>query len=172
MIKDVACDHLQIYDYRKNADSILEYVKNAVVYNDTSIIEEEKLETKIKEELTVCMLPRDKKYNLNQIIDRSELGKIYKMLQKRKRFLPEEVKESSYSDRIILTAIKIFTELSLLETDKDGYVTINNNSTKMDLNDSPTYKNTLNQFQQINFLYQSDYMTLKKYFEQILEEVK
>lgn len=170
MIKDIECNHLQIFDYRRSNDKILEYLReDAIVYDDVFITENDNLSKSLKNSKTILLLPKTKKYNLNQIIDRVELGKIYKYFEKLNHFSLDDLNYHLYQDFIFDKALKIFIELGLVEVIENTYL-VKTHTSKMELNESPTYQSILDKFQHINFIYQSDALVIKKYFQQILEE--
>jgi single-stranded-DNA-specific exonuclease len=170
MIKDIECRHLQIFDYRRSNDNILEYLReDAIFYNDDFIIENNDLAKALSDSKTIVLLPKNKKYNLNQIIDRVELGKIYKYFEKLNHFSLDDLNYNLYQELILTKAIKIFIELGLVEVLEKTYH-VKTHTSKMELNDSPTYQAILDKFQHMNFIYQNEISTIKNYFKQILEE--
>jgi single-stranded-DNA-specific exonuclease len=170
MIKDIVCKHPQIFDYRKTNEDITPFLReNFIVYDDTYIIENNDISSEFKEKKTVVVLPKERKYNLNQVIDRKELGKIYLYFEKLNHFSIDDLNFQHFSEFAYLSAIKIFCELGLLEVNNDFYQ-IKRKSLKLNLNTSKTYSDLLDKFQHANFIYQTDNHTLTTYFKQILED--
>jgi len=170
MIRDIECNNLQILDYRKQNFRVLPYLRdNLIIYNDSYIIEEDNFKEKFNNFKTLALLPKEKKYNLNQLLDRKELGKVYLYFEKLNHFTLDDLNYNLFSDFVFDKALRIFTELGLIEINNDTYH-VEKKTLKMNLNTSLTYRNLLEKFQQINFIYQSDKNILDAYFRQILEE--
>jgi single-stranded-DNA-specific exonuclease len=170
MIKDISTDMFQVFDYRKINHEINSYIREETVQlNDSLVIETNDFEDNIKKFKTVALLPREKKYNLNPIVDRLELGKIYQYFEKLDHFSKDDLNYFNYNEFIYENALKIFVELGLIDNINGNYQVLKV-SKKMDLNNSRTFKNLTDKFNLINYLYQNDLPTLKQYFNQILEE--
>jgi len=170
MIKDIECQMVQIFDYRKSGEKIIPYLReNAIIYNDTFIIEEANFVDQFKESKTVVLLPKEKKHNLNLLIDRKELGKVYLYFEKLNHFTLDDLNFRLFSEFVYLKALKIFSELGLIEGSNQIYH-VKTKSLKMDLNTSPTYQELINKFQHMSFIYSSDINTINAYFRQLLEE--
>lgn len=171
MIKDVSCQQTQIFDYRKSADKIVPYLReDTIKYSDDYIIaSEHDLREDFQRTRTLVLLPREKKYNLNQLVDRKELGKVYVHFEKMQKFTFEDLNKTYFSEFVYRMALKIFQELGLIECNNQVYH-IKNQKTKLDLNNSPTYLNVVEKFQQVNFVYTSDFAVLNAYFMALLEE--
>lgn len=169
MIKDVECFNLQVYDFRKYNEPVLEYLREeTIIVTDTSIIEGQNL-SKIKDFQSVALLPREKKYNLNLLTDRIELGKLYKYFSKLNHFSLDDLNYNLFNDFTYESALKIFVELGLIER-TDGIYKIADASKKMDLFSSKTYSHIVEVYELINYLYQNELSTITNYFKQILEE--
>jgi ssDNA-specific exonuclease RecJ len=170
MIKDISTDMFQVFDYRKINHEINSYLREETVkLNDSLVIENNDFENDIKKFKTVALLPREKKYNLNPIIDRLELGKIYQYFEKLDHFSKDDLNYFNYNEFIYENALKIFVELGLIDNINENYQVLKV-SKKMDLNNSRTFKNLTDKYNLINYFYQNDVPTLKQYFNQILEE--
>ncbi|MDT8336496.1 MAG: single-stranded-DNA-specific exonuclease RecJ [Candidatus Izemoplasmatales bacterium] len=170
MIKDIECSDLQVFDYRRLNDKVIDYLReNSTQYNDDFIIENDDLVKSLEKTKTIVILPKSKKYNLNQIIDRVELGKIYKYFEKLNHFSLDDLNYNLYHEFILTKALKIFIELGLIEIN-DNIYHVKTHTSKMELNDSFTYQLILDKFHHINFIYQSEILAIKKYFKQMLEE--
>ncbi len=170
MIKDIKTDEFQVYDYRnsydQNLDNLYEYI---VHYSDDFVIENDDYLKKITQDKAIALLPKTKKYNLNQIVDRVELGKIYRYLEKLKTFKLSDINQEKFDEFTLNTALGIFLELGLITLNENRYQ-IKLNSVKIDLNSSKIYQKTLEKYHHITYVYQNDLPKLKTYFMQILEE--
>ena len=170
MIKDIECQDVQIFDYRKSGEKIIPYLReNAIIYNDTFIIEEDNFIDKFRENKTVVLLPKDKKHNLNLLIDRKELGKVYLYFEKLNHFSLDDLNFNLFSEFVYLKALKIFTELGLIEGSNNIYQ-VKSKSLKTELSASSSYRKLIDKFQHMSFIYSSDINTINAYFRQLLEE--
>lgn len=170
MIKDISTDMLQVLDFRKNKDDSISYLREeTLLLNDTSILKNNDWMTDLKKYKTVALLPRDKTLNINPLIDRLELGKIYQYFEKLDHFQKKDLNYFNYDEFIYENALKIFVELGLIDNINENYQVLRV-SKKMDLNNSKTFKQMNDNFHFINFIYQNDLQTIKQYFNQILEE--
>jgi single-stranded-DNA-specific exonuclease len=170
MIKDLACKHLQIFDYRKEYIQGIEFPNETILLNDSYIIENNDLVERLKTFPTIALLPKEKKYNLNQIIDRKELGKVYVYLEKLDHFTFDDLNFNQFSEFVFDKALKIFCELGLIENNSNIYH-LKNTNLKMDLKTSKTYQSVLEMWKNIDFIYQNDLKVLKMYFKELLEEL-
>lgn len=168
LIKDIQCLDLQIYDFRKAMTSKIDNYFNVVYYSDEHIIENSNILDKVRKKKSVLLLPRTKKYNLNQLIDRRELGNVYRTLAKLEKFKFSDLDLSIFSEFIYENAIKIFSELGLLTKEQELYQ-MSKNAVKLNLQQSSHYQKLLETFQHITFIYQSDLINIKEYFIKILE---
>jgi len=170
MIKDIKTDDFQIFDFRNGYLQNLENLyQNIILYSDDFIVENDDYLKQVKAAKTIALLPKTKKYNLNQIVDRVELGKVYRLFEKLKRFKRSDLSEEKIDDFTYDTALDIFIELGLVSF-ADNHYQINSNSVKIDLNNSSVYQKILEKYQHITYIYLCDITKLKTYFIQKLEE--
>lgn len=168
-IKDVKCSHLQVYDFRKN-DKGLDYLfDNVFAISDSVIVENYDYIEEVKARKSVCLLPKTKKYNLNELIDRVELGKIYRALEKLGSFDSQELLKINRSELILKKAVKIFKELGFLTEDK-GLYTLVKSKNRLELNNSKEYQNILDAQKTIVNIYQKDLESVKDYLNKKMEE--
>lgn len=168
LIKDIQCLDMQIYDFRKAITTKIDNYFNVVYYSDENIIENSNILDEVRKKKSVLLLPRTKKYNLNQLIDRRELGNVYRTLAKLDKFKFSDLDLSIFSEFIYENAIKIFSELGLLTNEEEHYK-ISKNAVKLNLQQSAHYLKLLETFQHITFIYQSELINIKEYFIKILE---
>lgn len=168
LIKDIQCLDMQIYDFRKAITTKIDNYFNVVYYSDENIIENSNILDEVRKKKSVLLLPRTKKYNLNQLIDRRELGNVYRTLAKLDKFKFSDLDLSIFSEFIYENAIKIFSELGLLTNEEEHYQ-ISKNAVKLNLQQSAHYLKLLETFQHITFIYQSELINIKEYFIKILE---
>lgn len=170
MIKDISCNELQVLDYRKTNVQVKDYLlKNVIIYDDAYIIEHDDFLLDVMKYKTIALLPKSRKYNINHLVDRVELGKIFRLLEKQGYFTEKDLLELLYPQQILKIAINIFDDLGFVEK-KDNQKKIKNVATKIELTTSKTYQKTLEKHHFIDFLYQSDLSRIKTYFKEIMEE--
>jgi single-stranded-DNA-specific exonuclease len=168
-IKDIKCSHFQVYDFRKNTKGLDYLFENVYLLNDTVIIENSEYPVEIETRKTVCLLPKTKKYNLNELIDRVELGKIYRSLEKLHSFTKVELTQLKRMELVIDKAIEIFCELDLLTKENETYK-FKGSKDKLELINSKTYQELLEKQKEINFIYQKDLQDIKNYLNNKMEE--
>ena len=128
MIKDVECPKLQILDMRNSRDYRNEksWILNDAWEINDSILLEKDLNTLIMDNYdkkTIIITPRKTKINLNKLVYKPELGKIYQMLKEIHEFkLDLLLRRIEYDKLILKYAIKIFLELDLIYKSDDFYV--------------------------------------------------
>jgi ssDNA-specific exonuclease RecJ len=133
------------------------------------IIENSEYPVEIETRKTVCLLPKTKKYNLNELIDRVELGKIYRSLEKLHSFTKVELTQLKRMELVIDKAIEIFCELDLLTKENETYK-FKGSKDKLELINSKTYQELLEKQKEINFIYQKDLQDIKNYLNNKMEE--
>ncbi len=177
MIKDISCEELQVIDMRRVYDfkESSKWLTSTPIIIDDSKILHNNLEYYIHkkpENLTFCIKPKEFRNSYQKIANRGELQKIFKMLRDHKEFnIDSLVKRTDYTFMVLDQAIKIFSELGLIEKTKNG-MRINRSVTKVELNDSPMFRQLLDKKEQINWLYTEDITKIKQFFKQKLEEAK
>lgn len=169
MIKDIECEHLQVLDYRKSYAEVKDYLlENVIIIDDTYLIDNEDIISDLKKAKSIALVPKTRKYNLNHLVDRVELGKIYRLLEKQGCFTESDLKDLLYPFEILRLAVKIFADLGFVE-EYDGCQKIKNGSTKIELSNSKTYQDIVEKYHLIEFIYQSDYSKIKTYFKEKME---
>ncbi len=175
MIKDISCDGVQVLDMRKTQDysETCKWVSNRIVEIDDKVLMENSLEhilEKTKFIKTYCIKPKEYRTSYNKIANRTELQKIFAMLRGYQEFTVDMlVKRTDYTFLVLDQAVRIFTELNLIEKTKDG-LRVNRSVQKVDLNDSPIFRRLLDKKEQINWLYTEDIIKIKEFFIKKLEE--
>ncbi len=177
MIKDIACDDFQVLDFHKVLDyrEIKPYVNSsAILLSDKLIFEKswEEILAKNVDSLTFAIQPKAYRNSYHKIANRTELGKIFKLLRNYREFnLDSLVKRTDYTFVTLDYAIRIFEELNLIEKTKNGKK-INSAVTKVELTDSKIFKGLLAKKDVINWLYNSDISAIKNDLQTKLEEIK
>lgn len=175
MIKDVECLHLQVLDFRTTENYEIEkkWVLNKYWEMNDELVLKEDIDKYIKSHIdikTIMLGPKKIKTNLNKVIYKKELGKIYQMLKEIKEFKIEILLRRIEYDKLILNyAIQIFQELDLIYKVDDYYI-VKEKVLKTDLQNSPTYGKLEGKKKMIDFLY-LDYLShIKNYFYKHMEE--
>ncbi|MBI9009287.1 MAG: single-stranded-DNA-specific exonuclease RecJ [Tenericutes bacterium] len=175
MIKDVSCPNLQVLDMRESKDynNDVKWVFNDFWEINDSILLENDLETLIMDHYntkTIIIGPKKTKINLNKLVYKPELGKIYQMLKEIHEFkLDLLLRRLEYDKLILKYAIKIFFELDLIYKQEDFYV-VREDALKTDLQNSPTYVKLEGVKKQLDFLYQDYVSHIRTYFKKQMEE--
>ncbi len=176
MIKDVRCKDLQVIDFRTfdNYDTLTQnIISNTVEINDFILLENDlnQLILENKENPTFLITPKQLDFNLNKLITRRELGKIYQMLKEIKEFKLELLLRRLEYDKLVLKyAIKIFLDLKLIDSINDYYI-VNESALKTDLQNSPTYVKLEGVKKHIDFIYMDYLSHIKTYFKKHMEEM-
>lgn len=175
MIKDVRCDQIQVLDFRnyEKTDSLKKWILPEYFEVNNLVCIENDLDdliNKNKEIKTILLSPKIKDINLQKLITRRELGKIYQMLKEIKEFkLDLLLRRLEYDKLLLKFAIQIFLELDLITQIKDYYL-VNESALKTNLQNSPTYVKLEGVKKQIDFLY-LDYLShIKTYFAKHMED--
>ena len=174
MIKDVVCNSLQVLDLRSSDHylSDLSWIKNTFIELNDSIVLEQDFHDYISQSNlsnTFVISPQKIKANLNKVLVKSELGKIYQMLKEIKEFkLDILMRRIEFNQLILKYAIKIFIELHLI-TRKDEYYVVVEDAIKTDLQESQTYMELTEKKKIIDLLYYDYISHIKTYLENELE---
>ncbi len=174
MIKDVECKDLQVLDFRSSEYFLYEvsWIKNNYLEINDSIVLENDFKEYIKHHNTnntFVISPQKIKANLNKVVLKRELGKIYQMLKEIKEFkLDVLLRRIEFNQLVLKYAIKIFIELNLISRE-DGYYVVREDAIKTELQNSPTYNELAEKKKIIDLLY-FDYIShIRSY---ILEELE
>ena len=175
MIKDVECLNLQVLDLRESKDyhNDKKWILNDFWELNDSILLENDLNTLIMDNYTrktIVITPRKTKINLNKLVYKPELGKIYQMLKEIHEFkLDLLLRRIEYDKLILKYAIKVFLELDLIYKKDDFYV-VRENALKTDLQKSSTYVKLEEVKKLTDFLYQDYISHIRTYFRKQMEE--
>jgi len=174
MIKDVECNNLQVLDFRtssKYEDEKAWVTTKTFEINDEIIIEEN-MDNYIKKNIdtrTIILSPKHTKANLNKLVYKRELGKIYQMLKEIKEFkLDILLRRLEYDKLVLKYAILIFLDLDLIYQQDDCYI-VRENALKTDLKNSPTYVKLEGAKKFIDFIYQDYLSHIRTYFRKQME---
>lgn len=174
MIKDIQCPHLQVLNMRESKDYEEErkWIMNRYVEINDEIILEQGINSYLlenKDIRTLVITPQKLKANINKLINKRELGKIYQMLKEIREFkLDILLRRIEYNQVILRYAIQIFMELDFIEKTDDYYI-IKDNVLKTDLQNSSTFVQ-LEEAKKIIDLIYYDYLShIRTYFSEKLE---
>jgi single-stranded-DNA-specific exonuclease len=167
LIKDLKCNDLQVFKLEDIDELYFEQTEYLFV-NDSFIIESDSFDEQIKQKRSIVMCPRKKEYNMNLIIDKMELGKIYRNLEKIKEFTLDDVWDK-HANKAIIKILEIFKEINLIKQSEDRFF-VEKVSTKMNLNDSKTYCDMVDKYKLIEQIYKSSKYEVDNFFKRILEE--
>lgn len=174
MIKDVECPNLQVLDLRESENYQNDkswILNNAWELNDTILLEND-LNQLIMDNYdlkTIIISPKQTKINLNKLVYKPELGKIYQMLKEIHEFKLDLLFRRIEYDKLILKyAIDIFIELDLIFKKDDFYI-VREDALKTDLKNSPTYVRLEGVKKLLDFLYQDYTSHIRTYFRKQME---
>ncbi len=177
MIKDIECLDFQVlnlresYNYQEDRSWI---VSDYFEINDEMILERS-YENILLESVgiqTMVITPQVTKANLNKLINKRELGKIYQMLRDIDEFKLDILLRRIEFDQLILKfAIQIFVELKLLEKHDDYYI-VKENVIKTDLQNSATYVKLEEAKKIIDLIYYDYQSHIKTFFKAKMEALQ
>ncbi len=177
MIKDIECPDFQVLNLRdsKNYDDEVKWIaSDHFDINDQMILEHttESILLENKNKATMVIAPQALRTNLNKLVNKRELGKIYQMLKEINEFkLDILLRRIEYDPLILKYAIQIFVELDLIEKNDDYYL-IKENVIKTDLQNSLTFVKLEEAKKIIDLLY-FDYLShIKTYFMTKMEALQ
>jgi single-stranded-DNA-specific exonuclease len=167
MLTDLRCSHVQVMDFRQSYQS--DFIQNQL-FDDYQIIDDEiilntndlkKLMTGYK---SYALFPKSSNHNLNILLDRNEIVKVYIKLKKRQQFdIFDIMKAVGVDEWTAKKLISIFKDLDLIVDLKNGFGI--QERAKTDLTVSKTYQDLLAKKKTIDWLYQSTIERIKKYLE-------
>jgi len=177
MIKDIECPDFQVLNLRETYN--YEEDKRWIVgdyfeINDELILERsyENILLEAEGVLTMVITPQVAKANLNKLINKRELGKIYQMLREIDEFkLDILLRRIEYDQLILKFAIQIFLELNLLEKDEEYYI-VKENVIKTDLQNSATYVKLEEAKKIIDLLYYDYLSHIRTFFKAKMEALQ
>ncbi len=175
MIKDVECQAFQVLDLRAThqVEDDRKWIEQPYLEIDDDLLMNTNLKSYLKTQKdigTILITPKKSHLNLNKIVQKRELGKIYAMLKEIKEFNRDMLlRRMEYDPKILSLAIQIFMELNLIELDDDVY-RVDEQPLKTDLEKSKTYKDMEIAKKMIDFVY-LDYLShIRTYFRKLMEE--
>ena len=167
MLTDLRCSHLQVMDFRQSYQS--DFIQNQL-FDDYQIVDDEvilntndlkKLMTGYK---SYALVPKSSNHNLNILLDRNEIVKVYIKLKKRQHFdIFDIMKAVGVDEWTAQKLISIFKDLDLIVDLENGFGI--QERAKTDLTVSKTYQDLLAKKKTIDWLYQSTIERIKKYLE-------
>jgi single-stranded-DNA-specific exonuclease len=167
MLTDLRCSHIQVMDFRQSYQS--DFIQNQL-FDDYHIIDDEIIlnTNDLKRLMTgyksYALFPKSSNHNLNILLDRNEIVKVYIKLKKRQQFdIFDIMKAVGVDEWTAKKLISIFKDLDLIVDLKNGFGI--QERAKTDLTVSKTYQDLLAKKKTIDWLYQSTIERIKKYLE-------
>ena len=174
MIKDIECNDFKVLNLRESEDfkDDTSWISSKYLEINDSIILNQDFDAFIqdnKDIQTIVIGPKKIKANLNKIIQKRELGKIYQLLKEISEFkLDILLRRIEYNQLIFKYAVKIFIELDLIIKHGEYYI-VKENVIKTDLQNSPTYVQLEEKKKIIDLVYYDYNSHIKTYFKQLME---
>jgi len=174
MIKDIECNEFQVLNLRDsvNYQEELSWITGKYCeINDALVLDKgiNEIISNSKSVKTIVLSPRKTKININKLINKRELGKIYQMLKEIKEFkLDVLLRRIEYNQIDLKYAIKVFIDLDLIEKNDEYYI-IKENVLKTDLQNSPTYVKLEEAKKVIDLIYYDFLSHIRTYFKEKME---
>lgn len=169
ILKDLACPHFQLLDYREDLEwekkVIFQKGERWVIFDDALLLSNQKW----KIESTVILTPRTINPPIRQILTKEFLLKAYRFYAIEKSATNSEfAKVMAISEDQAAIILSIFLDLGFLEKNAFGYV-FQKATDKKELADSPHYRHTAKCSDQIEALYGLSLKDLPQHFPQLTE---
>ena len=175
LIKDLACDHLQVLDWRdpvlaSEAASWIREDETSVGINDYHVFCEGSLSQAIGKASTVRILPKSENYHPEHYFDKAGLADLYRLIPKTYTIPLSDIAKSLHlPEPLVRRVIEVFNELGFVKTSGNTIVALPTD-TKKDITKASAFKTLESSIADVSFLYEANESALRQRIVDIMED--
>lgn len=168
MLKDLACDHFQVLDFRSTADFTdgQPWIRPDSVAMSDDTLRDYPIEQWVQEasSQTVILIPRQSPEAFRVVLDKDTYGKVFRSISEGNETSLYEIAQMTGLDTwTIKKVVEVFLELDFLEKGPEGFLR-RLAPKKRELHDSVAYEWLIHQSKTADWLYSADIRELQKTF--------